>query len=209
MQLFSTYANLSARGYGGSRQTRISESFAATYQKNGHKLPPLAGFTDGLGFAVSVPKEQPWVPVGATGGAWAFRRSAFDLVGGLLDQAILGHGDWFMAFGLVGEKTRGLAGNRSFHRRYLDMIDSWQARARLLNKNIGVLDQFAVHHHHGPMASRGYESRDQILVDYQFDPVFDLRRNSQGIYELTGNKPEMRDAIRRYFISRQEDSSEL
>jgi hypothetical protein len=146
--------------------------------------------------------------VGATGGAWAFRRSAFETVGGLLDQAILGHGDWFMAFGLVGERTGGTIGERKFHPRYLDVIDAWQNRAKAINKNIGVLDQFAVHHHHGPMHSRGYETRDQILVEHQFDPVFDMHRNAHGIYELNGNKPAMRDAIRRYFISRQEDSPE-
>jgi hypothetical protein len=46
-------------------------------------------------------KSAAW-PVGATGGAWAFRRSAFDAVGGLLDTCILGSADWHMAFGLVG-----------------------------------------------------------------------------------------------------------
>ena len=35
----------------------------------------------------------------------------------------------------------------------------------------------------------------------------EIRRNYQGIYELTGNKPGLRDAIRRYFIARQEDGT--
>ncbi len=47
--------------------------------------------------------------VGATGGALAFRREAFDAVGGLLDKCILGHGDWFMTFGLVGQDAPGHA----------------------------------------------------------------------------------------------------
>ena len=85
------------------------------------------------------------------------------------------------------------------------VINAWQNRVAQLNKNIGVVDQFAVHHFHGSKKNRGYDSRDKILVQYQFDPIADLRRNHQGILELTGNKPGLRDAIRRYFISRNED----
>jgi hypothetical protein len=208
VQLFSTYTDLSASGYGGNAPGRVAKSFAETYVENNHSLPPgwvdPTGFESGYGYGY-----DGWQSPGATGGAWAFRRSAFDTVGGLMDQAILGHGDWFMAFGLVSAPlaVQGTVAERRYHPHYVAMISGWQNRGALLKKNIGVVDQFALHHFHGSKINRGYESRDEILVKYQFDPVADIRRNSQGIYELTGNKPALRDAIRRYFIARQEDST--
>jgi len=210
VQLFSTYTDLSAKGYGGNVPGRVAKSFAQTYIANGHQLPPgwsdPTGFDSGYGYGSGY---GGWQSPGATGGAWAFRRSAFDTVGGLMDQAILGHGDWFMAFGLVSAPlgAQGSVAERRYHSHYVAMITGWQDRGALLKKNIGVVDQFALHHFHGSKTNRGYESRDEILVKYQFDPMADIRRNSQGIYELTGNKPGLRDAIRRYFIARQEDGS--
>ena len=55
--------------------------------------------------------------VGATGGAWAFRRSALEAVGGLLDICILGHGDWSIAFGLVCQDARDV-GFPKYHDAY-------------------------------------------------------------------------------------------
>jgi hypothetical protein len=207
VQLFSTYSDLTAVGYGGSQPSRISQSFIAKYIANGYKLPPSVD-AGGWGVAYGYGYGS-WSEVGATGGAWAFRRSAFETVGGLLDPCILGHADWFMAFGLVSQPIRGSVGRsiiqQKYHPHYIAAIQAWQSKAALLKQNISVVDQFAVHHFHGSKKNRGYQTRDQILVKYQFDPVADLRRNAQGIYELTGNKPGLRDAIRGYFISRSED----
>jgi hypothetical protein len=216
VQPFSTYTALSAKGSGGSQPGSPRTTFAATYIANGYKLPEYdynAGWDvravkdSGLSSETKATAPAKWVPVGATGGAWAFTRSAFDGVGGLLDCCILGHADWFMAFGLVSQPTRGTIANSKFHPHYAAQISGWQERAGgVFKADIGVVDQFAIHHFHGSMAKRGYDSRDQILVKYQFDPMVDLKRNWQGIYELTGNKPGLRDAIRGYFLSRDEDN---
>ena len=203
VQLFSTYADLSAEKFGGSRVARTNLSFAANYIESGFNMPTSVK-PGGWGMTESYGKPG-WVSVGATGGGWAFRRSAFDTVGGLLDQCILGHADWFMAFGLIGEKAPDMHDDK-YHHRYTAMIDAWQNRAALLKKNIGFVDQYAIHNFHGSKNNRGYATRDQILAKYQFDPVNDLRRNAHGIYELTGNKPGLRDAIRSYFIARDEDN---
>ena len=202
VQPFSTYATLSAKTYGGNKPAgEIRNSFAATYINNKHKVP---GNTNSAGWAVSYDPSAKWVPVGATGGAWAFTNEGYATTGGLLDACILGHADWFMAFGLVAEGAPAMHDWR-YHPNYINMIKAWQAKAALLKQNIGVTDHFMTHHFHGSYKNRGYESRDMILVEHQFDPLVDLRRNWQGIIELTGNKPKLRDAIQRYFISRSED----
>ncbi|VVB52200.1 Uncharacterised protein [uncultured archaeon] len=208
VQPFSTYTNLTAKVLGGSRPGGVARGFAATYIENGYQVPQNPSHREGgWPTGAGIPYGTKWNPPGATGGAWAFTRDAFNTVGGLMDQCILGHADWFMTFGLVQETVQGMHDNR-YHPAYAKHILAWQDKAKLLKKNIGYVDQYAVHHYHGSLKNRGYESRDGILVKYQFDPVHDLRTNWQGIYELAGNKPGLRDAIRQYFKHRSEDSTE-
>lgn len=212
VQPFSTYANMSAPVNGSSQAGNVAKSFAATFIGNGNSLPPNGGDYDAgwdyrAKYNAADAVKPPWVPVGATGGSWAFTREAFDAAGGLLDCCILGHADWFMTFGLVEQPTRGTIAQSKFHPHYTARVAGWQKLTGSECKgNIGVVDQFAVHHYHGSMAKRGYETRDQILVKYQFDPINDLRKNWQGIYELVGNKPHMTAAINRYFVQRDEDT---
>jgi hypothetical protein len=145
---------------------------------------------------------------GAVGGAWAFTREAFDAVGGMLDACICGSGDWHMAFGLVGRSS----GNREVnatHPNYAAAIRAWQERAQSLRADIGCVDHLALHHWHGTLQNRGYGSRVSILVDNAFDPLTDVAYDSQGVLRLTGSKPQLRDDLRAYFRSRNEDSLEL
>jgi len=162
---------------------------------------------NGYDYAASLKAGRPR-GVGATGGAWAFRRSGFDTVGGLLDECILGHGDWFMSFGLVGEDAPDMHVD-GYSADYRSKIGAWQRNAARLKKNIGYVDCFAIHHFHGSKVRRGYSTRDVILAKHQFAPTTDLRRDWQGIYQLTPDKPGLRDDIRQYFISRSEDNPEL
>jgi hypothetical protein len=206
VQMFSSYVDLSGETLGtGHRPIQTNYGFAYNYTRNGYKLPP--GYEDGgwkcapdSGYGYSGKHN----PVGATGGAWAFRRSAFNTVGGLLDRCILGHGDWFMAFGLVMEEARDMRFT-GYHSHYQDYIFAWQRRAALLKKNIGYVDCHAIHHFHGPKKRRGYSSRDEILVKQGYSPTTDVFPDWQGVLQLTSEKPGLRDAIRAYFLSRSED----
>lgn len=215
VQLFSQYSDVGGQDYGnGFRQLGINNSFAFNYVRGGYRLPEGYGnggwkVPPGGGYGSEGVKEGligPLTGVGATGGAWAFRRSAFDAVGGLLERCILGHADWFMTFGLVCEDAPDMhvAGYTSDYQRY---IRAWQLNAARLKKNIGYVDGFATHGYHGSKTRRGYASRDLVLVEHQFSPLMDLRADWQGIYQLTPDKPALRDAIRRYFISRNEDGA--
>lgn len=228
VQLFSSYADVSGRTLSdGMRPLRLNNGFAFNYWQNGCQLP--TGFKDGGWKGPADPDDQDdkdgvslhyphphhphhhhphhhrdWIPVGATGGAWAFRRPAFDTVGGLLDVCILGHGDWFMTFGLVSEQAPDV-GMPSYTDGYRRVIAEWQRNAAKLKKNIGYVDNFAIHHFHGSKYRRFYGQRYQILIDNKFDPLSDIKKDWQGIYQLTDDKPTLRDAIRRYFITRSED----
>lgn len=207
-QMFSSYADLTGQTYGtGHRPIRVNNGFAYNYIQNGYQLP--AGYING-GWKKAGMEDEYYAAmggklgVGATGGAWAWRREAFDAVGGMLDICALGHGDWFMTFGLVGEDAPDMHIS-GYHKDYKDAIYAWQQNAAKLKKNVGYVDAFCTHHFHGPKSRRGYSSRDKILVKHQFSPVTDLKRDWQGLYYLTPDKPGLRDDLRRYFISRGED----
>ena len=212
VQLFSSYSDLSSQ----HRPFRVMASFASNYLNGGANASYRAmlrkaaaapyGYYSGQPAAAGA-KATPWA-IGATGGAWAFRRSAFDAVGGLLDNCILGSADWHMAFGLVGA-IDGAAELQWCSKPYVESVLRWQHRAAVLKQNIGCIDNHAVHYFHGSKVSRAYGSRWRILLDNNFDPRTDISRDWQGVYQLTGNKPRLRDQIRAYFRDRNEDSPEL
>ncbi len=141
---------------------------------------------------------------GHPGYAWAARRSALDKVGGLVDFGILGSGDRHMAESLIGSVHTSY--NEDVSANYKGLCHEWQRRAeKFIKRNIGYVAGTITHFYHGSKANRLYMDRWKILVDHQFDPLVDIRRDSQGLWQLDDEKPKLRDAVRRYFRQRQED----
>ena len=210
VQMFSSFLDISGDDLGrGHKPIQTCPGFAASYFNNGYKVP--SGYEDdGWGphckpYDYGGPKG--W-QLGAVGGAWAFTRRGFEVVGGFLERCILGHADWFMAFGFVGKRgSKGRAIEyESYSSPYQEYIRSWQKRASTaINGNIGFVDCHAIHHFHGPKGKRAYATRDRILVENKFSPVYDVFPDYQGVLQLTDDKPKLRDAIRAYFLSRNED----
>ncbi len=179
-----------------------------TYETNEHRRH---GVLNGFAYLHCNQHKMPkhYGHQGAVGGAWAFRRSALKKLGGLLDTCILGSGDWHMAFSLaMREDYHPDLTRLSAVPGYIAAIRRWQENARILNGNIGYVDCHAIHHWHGPMKNRGYTTRPEILVRNHFDPLTDLIRDENGVLQLRGNKPKLRDDIRTYFRQRNEDSIE-
>ena len=48
-----------------------------------------------------------------------------------------------------------------------------------------------------------------MFVRHGFDPDADLKRNTSGVFEWTGNKPELRREFDLYLRSRNEDVNNL
>lgn len=143
---------------------------------------------------------------GAPGLAWACTRDAWNTMGGLLDTCILGAGDWYMAHGLYGLINDRMV-NRNNHARYRETIFRWQERALRLRKNVGTVPGLALHYWHGPKVHRKYGTREQILIDTQFNPESHLSRDWQGLWQFTPDAPiALRDRVRQYFSERNEDA---
>lgn len=142
---------------------------------------------------------------GHPGYAWAARRTAIDALGGLLDMCILGSADHHMALALVGELERSV---------HPDLTDSFKQHLRLwgdraerhVRRNVGYIDGLLSHHWHGRKADRRYRDRWKILTGNRYDPDTDLKRDLQGLYQLTDRSIHLRDDLRSYFRARNEDS---
>lgn len=154
------------------------------------------------------PAGKDYHGLGHPGYAWAARREAIDFVGTLLDISILGSGDRNMALGMIGQAKA------SFHSdvtsEYARHIFRWQDRCtKHIKKDIGYVAGSLLHGFHGRKKDRGYQDRWQVLIKNGYDPEIDLQRDWQGLYQLTDRSSKLRDDIRKYFVSRLEDSTDL
>lgn len=139
------------------------------------------------------------------GFAWAARREAIDHLGGLIDWAILGAADHHMAHALVGRVDRTFPSRAAGE--YCKSLMRWQERAeKHLRRNVGYVDGTIMHHWHGKKKDRRYIERWDILLDNHFNPELDLKKDWQGIWQLTDRSIGLRDGIRQYFKQRNEDS---
>lgn len=136
-------------------------------------------------------------------------KEAFNHLGGLFDYGILGSGDRHFMEALIGEAERGIPvklHNTPYHKH----LKIYQDRAlKFLKKNIGYMEGTINHFYHGRKQDRGYQTRWKILTNNKYNPDYDLKRDSHGIWQLTDNNIKLRDDIHNYFLSRNEDSVDL
>ena len=142
------------------------------------------------------------------GFAWAANRSALDKMEGLIDWTLLGAADHIMALALIGRVDQSMASG--LHQNYYAMAHRWQYLAeQQLKRDIGFVPGTVFHQWHGKKADRGYVDRWKILQRHGYDPASDIMRDCKRVLRLAGNKPGLRDDLRRYFLARNEDSEEL
>ena len=143
-----------------------------------------------------------------SGYAWAATREALNGFGGLLDFAIAGAGDHHMACSIVGKASHSVPKN--VHPNYIKLLEEWEMRAlRTAHKHMGFVKGTLVHYWHGKKRDRQYRGRWEILVKNQFDPTRELHKDTHGLWVLHPSNIQLRDDLRHYFQSRNEDSIDL
>lgn len=174
---------------------KLHHSFMSQFQRNSNMKP----------------KSSHYYEFPHPGYAWAARREAIDALGGMIDTAILGAGDHHMAWSLLGYGQETFP--KGVTQGYKDPILAWQDRAmKYIKLNVGNMPGTIFHYFHGKKKDRQYVSRWDVLTTWQFNPETDLTYDWQGLWTLrVESKRQMmlRNAIRDYMASRNEDSIDL
>lgn len=203
VQMFSHAVDLGPR----CEPLQHHAGFAFMYHQNGCKGPQGAGYTPAYYGYGNPGRGVFWHP----GFAWAARREAIDYLGQLIDFAVLGSADHHMAMALIGEAGRSI--HRDMALPYRQQIMDWQDRAeRYIQRDIGYVHGTLLHYWHGKKANRRYVDRWQVLTGTQFNPVTDLKRDWQYLWQLRVEELRqirLRDSIRAYFNQREEDSIDV
>lgn len=138
------------------------------------------------------------------GYAWACTRKAFEGMGGLVDFAILGSADQHMALAWIGKVSHSY--NVNIHENYKRLLDEYQRRCeKTIRRNVGFVYGIILHKWHGSKENRKYKERWTILVENKYDPIADIHRDYNGLYQLDEDRIDLRDDIRHYFRARNED----
>jgi len=203
VQLWQTASMMGPNGEITNDQT--VKSFSYLYRIGQMKPTPA-------GYPYSGP--PPYYAYPHPGLAWGARREAWNAVGGLLDVCVLGAADYHMAHAMIGRAKETLEWNQTqkngYHENYRSMIMNWQAHSEMyIKRDLGFVNGTILHHWHGKAKERKYNERWKTLVKHNFDPLLDLRRDDQGLYQLSTVKWGLRDAIRDYARGRNEDSIDL
>jgi len=143
------------------------------------------------------------------GFAWAARREFIDRVGGLMDWTLLGAADHMMAIAVIGHPAAIPTPVRQKCPNYLALAEAWKMHASSMTANLGYVPGTIMHHFHGAKRNRKYVERWEVLYSNSYDPLVDIKRDWQGVLQLSGNKPKLRDDIRTYFRQRNEDSIDV
>lgn len=186
VQLFENAIDLGPHG----ETIALHKGFAAQYVRGELKVDSYYGGSGHPGFA------------------WGMRRDVWDATGGLLDFAILGAADRHMAYAWIGRVRDSANGGMS--RQYFDRLEAYQGLCEhFVKRDLGFVRGTILHGFHGAKKKRQYASRWKILVDNKYDPNTDVARDWQGLLHLSdlgdARHNTLRDQIRGYFTSRDED----
>ena len=137
------------------------------------------------------------------GYAWACTRKAYEKMGGLYEDAILGSADNVMALSLIHQGLRGI--NEKSTDDYKESVLRYQNGVKSLR--LGYVPGVIRHYFHGSKENRKYGDRWKILLNHNFSPREHLTHDENGILIPSPECPtEMLDEILNYFKERNEDS---
>ena len=136
------------------------------------------------------------------GYAWAMTRKAYERIGGLFQDGILGSGDYIMMMSILqlGDK----AVHKGYNEGYKNSILNFQKKAQYLR--FGYIPGMIRHYFHGSKKNRRYSDRHLILIKYDYSPRRDITFDEMGIIIPSSTFPEeFKKTILDYFLERNED----
>lgn len=138
------------------------------------------------------------------GFSWCYRKEALSQLGQLLDIAILGSADRHQAYAYMNKIHSSYP--PGITEGYKKELTIWQDRAtEFIKGDVGVMKGQIYHYWHGNSRDRAYNSRWKILVEEEYDPKYDIKRDTNGLYIFSNRNPKLKQRIRKYFAGRNED----
>jgi hypothetical protein len=134
------------------------------------------------------------------GYAWACTRKAYETLGYIHDESILGSGDMILACALMGKNHI----DSKYDPTYTNLCASYVEKAKRLR--LGYTPGSLSHYYHGPRSNRGYCTRYKLLIKYRFSPMIHIAYENSGLLCPSIYFPvELLDEISKYFMNRKED----
>jgi hypothetical protein len=142
------------------------------------------------------------------GFGWAYSKASLLAVDGLFDLSIIGGGDSYIAYSMLGNFKTMYARLKRGHV-YRHAVD-WRNRAqKVFQQKIGYIKGSIRHYYHGRLEDRNYNYRDKIYdtVRFEFDPMRHLQRDAGGLLKYYNStiRKHFNKALRKYFLGRRED----
>jgi len=156
-----------------------------------------------------IPNQNGYGTFWHPGFAWAARRSVIEATGGLLDWAVLGSADHHMALAMINSVHQSVG--KGLGDGYYAKLKDYQKKVySVVNGDIGYVPGTILHHYHGRLANRKYTERWSIMTDAKFDPNIHIAKDFRGVINFTqAATMKFRNAIREYFVIREEDANTL
>lgn len=205
VQPFETCADLGHEG----QILAVHQSFGSCHAKGMTWNPVIKKKSGSNGVAYGVydrvadtrgPFFHAWHP----GYCMAMCKKTYVKLGGLLEVGVAGAGDHHMMTAMIGRSAESYPSTVGAG--YKAAVTRWEERAaKYVRGNLGFVPGTIHHAHHGPKKNRAYIARWNILTKNAFDPDRDVSTNADGVLELSSGNKGLRDDLRRYFLSRNED----
>lgn len=139
------------------------------------------------------------------GFAWAMTRRAYERLGGLYQDGVLGSGDSIMALAFIGYAKKMNRGD--YDEDYNESMIKYESKCKGLR--LGYVPGVIRHYYHGSKANRKYTERWQLLIKHSYSPKRYLKVDvNNGLLVPTEEMPEefIKD-IYNYFYERKEDDN--
>ena len=126
--------------------------------------------------------KEYWHP----GYAWACTRKAYEKMGKLYENGILGSGDHIMALSFIKNCEIGI--NENYNIEYINDMKNFEKRTK--NLRLGYTPGIIKHYFHGSKINRKYQERWKLLIKHDYNPLKHITNKNDS--PLTNEKESVR-----------------